>query len=178
MTVKLSNLGIGLASVFLFFLLALAAELFYIVWWRRRFRRENSAGADITGDPYVSPSKELLFFLCWKNQSRVEPAGATPGHVLSSAGADFPSRPESDSLSTKARSDAANGERDDAEWTKMYGPSRVLFTINEEREVSLSAATDDLERGVREPTPFSTPCDSPLFYTPSSSPPRESKASP
>lgn len=186
------GLGIGLTVVFVFFFFALAAELFYVLWWRRRFRSENSASAavsELSGDPYTSPSKELLYFLCWKNQSRVEPSAAPATSTPLS-----PDPPQYDGL-------------DLMKLHGLYGPSRVLFTIKEEREDSeaedgklpregkeeggetlgecLSMATGDLEtcvgdaaplvtdvseKGINEGTPFSTPCASPPFYTPLSSP--------
>ncbi|KAK9170329.1 hypothetical protein Syun_002469 [Stephania yunnanensis] len=90
------------------------------------------------------------------------------------------------------------GSGDLAKWHGLYGQSRALFTIDEdEREdpgwpegpevkkmkrVSLEERFAAAEDGGAPPvspapaldeTPFSTPCESPVFYTPSPSPPRE-----
>lgn len=63
---------------------------------------------------------------------------------------------------------------------EVHGPSRFLFTIKEEREEAEAEEsrlaeeekkkTLIIERGFLEETPFATPCSSPPFYTPRSSP--------
>ena len=86
-------------------------------------------------------------------------------------------------------------------WQGLYGPSRVLFTIKEEETEETEPHTGDkllsLETknvslggecfrrvpdespeltaavGVDEATPFSTPCASPPYFTPSPSPTRD-----
>ncbi|XP_010262971.1 PREDICTED: uncharacterized protein LOC104601369 [Nelumbo nucifera] len=178
----LSKLVIGLTVVFVVSVVALIAQVVYVIWCRRRFRRENSTGEpDFTGKPFASPSKELLYFFCWKNQSRIEPA-VPPTSLASDA------------------QDAAPELVDPLKWHGLYGPSRVLFTIKEEREDAESQKSSaerkpkkrqsleecfevtnseeleeivkvevEVERG----TPFTTPCGSPPYYTPCPSPPRE-----
>ncbi|XP_059646592.1 uncharacterized protein LOC132293231 [Cornus florida] len=189
----LSKLGIALSIVFAFSLVALVAELFYVLWRRRVFRRNNFPvhGGDHGSDSFStnpSNSKELLYFFCWKSQSRVEPDGA-------------PTRGGSDGYSPDDPAEIV----DILKLQGLYGPSRVLFTIKEEEredvesEKSLSstekghnktksilfeeclrsAGGESPEVAVRiddvgeEMTPFSTPCASPLYYTPAASPSRE-----
>ncbi|KAL6005436.1 hypothetical protein ACLOJK_006003 [Asimina triloba] len=174
----------------IFFLLALAVQLFCVFWCRRRrrFSRETSSAtpSDIitlhrpSSTPSPAPSKELLYFLyCKKQPSPVEPAGAVP-----SPAPRYPTDISRKSNSAAAGTDAAT------RWMGMYDPSSLLLmrttkaadkkTKKEEESSSSSAATDDLERGVavlRETTtPFSTPCASPPFYTPLSSPLAERKS--
>ncbi|PSS01615.1 Zinc finger protein [Actinidia chinensis var. chinensis] len=184
----LNKLGTALSVAFVVSLLALVAELVYVLWRRRLFHLQTSA-ADAGDVEYsvesAAASKELLYFLCWKQQARVEP----------------------DKRIGSGRSDRGEPEEviDMLKLQEMYGPSRVLFTIKEEEreeaesEKSLSSAEkvikktrrvtlegcfmvagDSAEVDVRiagdlETTPYSTPCDSPLYYTPTASPARESE---
>ncbi|GFY97950.1 hypothetical protein Acr_12g0004910 [Actinidia rufa] len=185
----LNKLGMALSVAFVVSLLALIAELVYVLWRRRLFRLQTSAVDD--GDVEFSgesaaASKELLYFLCWKQQSQVEP----------------------DKRIGSGQSDPGDPEEviDILKLQDMYGPSRVLFTIKEEEreeaesEKSLSSTEKVVKKtrrvtleeclmvaggspevevscaGHRETTPYSTPCDSPLFYTPSASPARESES--
>ncbi|KAK9156830.1 hypothetical protein Scep_003404 [Stephania cephalantha] len=189
---SLSRTGICLIAVLAIALSGLLAQFLYVLWCRRRFRLQNQT-QNLNSDR-IAPhhhdhhhhhtaaalSKDLLyFFLCWHHHSRIGPtaaaaaAGAPP---FSAAG------PSLDS-------------GDLAKWHGLYGPSRALFTIDEdEREdpggpevkkmkrVSLEDRFTAAEDGGAPPvspavevdeTPFSTPCESPVFYTPSPSPPRE-----
>ncbi|GKV50590.1 hypothetical protein SLEP1_g57293 [Rubroshorea leprosula] len=161
------------------------AELLYVLWRRRRFRRRSvSAGGDseMSGAQFDTPSKELLYFFCWKNQSRLEPAGVPPV------------------LSDVARDTEAPVDDDVEKWQAPYGPSRLLYTIKEEEkeraegseysveseaksssrtvslrdalaarvlsEAALAAATlaavaDEVEMEVQPVTPYYTPSPSP-----------------
>ncbi|CAA6663737.1 unnamed protein product [Spirodela intermedia] len=169
----LTRLGLALVIVFLVCLLALAVELVYLLWYRRRsFRRVSSdqelaaatvaAGDSLQGNP---TSKELLLYvLCWKNQSRIEPTAAP---VAKPSPPPPPPQP--------AEEDVVDDELE--KWRGMYA-SRVLFTISEgEKE----GAESDGGSGRAAPppggglTPFSTPCGSPPFFTPPPSPPRSSR---
>lgn len=177
------KLGAALIIVFAVILVALLAELFCVLRRRKRFRRQNFAG-----NSFYSPStKELLYFFCWKNQSRIEPQGTPPPPPpLPNA---FPP-PQSDETT----------EADDVlKWQGLYESSRVLFTIKEEdREGVDSENCSSSEKAVSTKkekragvdtasfqaavmieivdeevtTPFSTPCASPPYYTPLASPAR------
>ncbi|GAY32949.1 hypothetical protein KPL70_018434 [Citrus sinensis] len=176
--IGLTKLGTILTVVFVVSVLALVAELLYVLWRRQSFWRRSD-------QLYPKPSKEqLLYFFCWKNQSRIEPAGNT--HAPASEDAE-------------ARVSAVDDD-DVSKWQwAVYGPSRVLFTIKEEeregtettseaenetvksksKTVSFDQAESvsdqvavlvSVEEAVDEATPFSTPCASPPYYTPSPSP--------
>lgn len=158
----LSKLGISLAVVFVVCLIALIVDALYVLWRRRSPRRRGRA-VEYPEEQVYSPSKELLYFFCWKRQTSVEPGT-------------FP----------QSRNDEL------ARWEKLYGPSRVLFTIKEEEREEDEADNNRCpkESNVRETrvcledvsvvvpaevdgaTPFSTPCASPPYYTPSPSPSR------
>ncbi|XP_010557996.1 PREDICTED: uncharacterized protein LOC104826804 [Tarenaya hassleriana] len=158
--------GAVLLAVFSVFLLALLAELSYFLCLYRRSR----ARARVGDAPHAPPGKELLlFFLCRKNQSRIEPAANAPPMELRS--------PEE--TAEEAEEDVA------AKWQMdmLYGPSRFLFTIEEEEGEDGCSAEDigsdgDASRRLNPAEiggspPFSTPCASPPYYTPWPSPGRE-----
>ncbi|XP_043692581.1 uncharacterized protein LOC122643014 [Telopea speciosissima] len=184
----LSKLGTGLTVVFVVGLLLLLAEVFYVVWYRRRFRRRSATvESEASGEPYTTTdtnhyntfsSKELMYLFCWNNQSRIEPASP-------------PTAPSMDQEDISSESD------NPLKWHVLYGQSRLLFTIKEEekedleseksssaerkpnpenRRVSLSECFERAQEELpveTESTPFSTPCASPPYYTPSPSPTRD-----
>jgi hypothetical protein len=201
----LNNLGIVLTVVFSVCLAALVFEILYVLWRRRRFLRRSvtSSGADgefrsNSDSLYTKPSKELLYFFCWKNQTtRIEPDSTTPQ--------------EASAVAPPVPADGADALVEEMlKLQGMYGPSRVLFTIKEEemevtenddssienelvkskkRKKSSSdfcfegAVANDVEVEVEVEvddvtTPFWTPCASPqYYYTPSPSPPRDGNLS-
>ncbi|GMH23151.1 hypothetical protein Nepgr_024994 [Nepenthes gracilis] len=184
----LSNVGIVLTSLSPLVLLALLAEIVYLFFGRRQAPTDGRLVVDVgfAGDQSSdSPSLELLYFLCWKKRSRIEPAVAQANVPVE----------ESPEVTL-----------DVSEMMKLgglYGPSRVLSTIKEEEkeEVEPSEASSLGERhredkaedrccgsvdrvtGENSPevsvpvsldcfeTPSSTPGASP-FYTPCPSPSR------
>jgi hypothetical protein len=182
--IALSKLGSALTVVFAVSVVAILAQLFCVLRRRRRIRRQSLSGGE---NSIYNPSKELFYFFCWKNQSRIEPQEAPS-----------PSPPLYTGETT---------EVDDVlKWRGlyMYGPSRFLFTIEEEeREGVDSENCSSSEKGTKkskrviteervavvavssslpvvavtvdvdEATPFSTPCASPPYYTPLPSPARE-----
>ncbi|XVF76116.1 hypothetical protein PTKIN_Ptkin13bG0239900 [Pterospermum kingtungense] len=203
-----TKLGIALICIFATCLLALTLELVYVLWRKRRFRqrsvisgRARSVDSEFWNSPnfHAAPSKELLYFFCWKNQpARVEPSS----EAMSPA-------PTTEAAATADGSEgAATSEDDDdelAKWKALYGQSSVLYTIKEEeregadivdssadhqgeakseKRICLkdcfssgvaemgddAAVVDDVKEDV---TPFSTPCASPPYFTPSPSPARD-----
>ncbi|KAL6956664.1 hypothetical protein U1Q18_014296 [Sarracenia purpurea var. burkii] len=193
----LSKLGTALSVVFVVSLVALVAEVVYVLWRRRLISRQTDPGDGGCGGAAAASKELLLYFLCWKHQSRIEPDG---GSGSTANRADGTSPPDT---SMEAMIDMMKLQG-------MYGPSRVLFTIKEEekedaeseKSLSLSSSpvasaekvlpkktrrrrvsleecfSDDAEFpeltltvvGDREATPYSTPIDSPLYYTPAGSP--------
>lgn len=197
----LNNLGTVLTVVFSACLAALVVEILYVLWRRRRFLRRSvtSSGADgefrsNSDSLYTKPSKELLYFFCWKNQTpRIEPDSTTP----QAASAVAPPVPADGADALVEEMMKLQG---------MYGPSRVLFTIKEEEmevtENDDSSIENELVKSKKRKksssdfcfegaiandvvvevddvtTPFWTPCASPqYYYTPSPSPPRDGNLS-
>ncbi|XVE75876.1 hypothetical protein DITRI_Ditri12bG0126900 [Diplodiscus trichospermus] len=197
----LTKLGIALIVIFATCLLALTIEVVYVVWRKRRFNQRSvvsrgtpSVDSEFSNSPfYAAPSKELLYFFCWKNQpARVEPsAGVVP--------------PTPTEAATAPDSEAAVVEDDDelAKWQALYGQSRLLYTIKEEEREGADGIENSADQSegksekrvclrecfsggvveiaddmaivvdVQEGTPFSTPCASPPYFTPSPSPGRD-----
>ncbi|XWS66590.1 hypothetical protein CRYUN_Cryun05aG0212800 [Craigia yunnanensis] len=195
-----TKLVIALIGIFATCLLVLTVELAYVLWRKRRFRQRSvvtggtrSVDCEFSNSPfYDAPSKELFYFFCWKNQpARVEPSsGVVSSPTLATTEAD-------------SEAAVVEDDDELAKWQALYGQSRVLYTIKEEeREGSDSVENsadqseaksekricwgDCLSGGVieiaddavlvvdvEEATPFSTPCSSPPYFTPSPSPDRD-----
>jgi len=66
-----SGLGIGLSLVFGCLLLALAAELYYLLWWKKRI-----ASSEVEYD-YNNYAKELIQLFCWKKSASLHATSAT-----------------------------------------------------------------------------------------------------
>ncbi|KAL4295594.1 hypothetical protein GQ457_12G012390 [Hibiscus cannabinus] len=191
-----TKIGIALIVIFAACLFALFIELVYVLWRKRSFRQRSviSGGArsidsEFSGSP--APSKELLYFFCWKNQpARVEPSSG----IVSPTTTEAATAPESDAAATEDDDDEL------AKWQALYGQARILYTIKEEERegndsVENSAdqsevrnekrprltdclsggdeSSDDVALAVDLETPFSTPCASPPYFTPSPSPDRD-----
>ena len=152
---------------------------------------------------YVLPSKELLYLFCWKNQSRIEPNEVNSNNnnqtdpetnqnptdqvddeLLKLQGLYGQSR----LLFTIKEDDDDDDDDDDDEATERSPEGLDQVVVEKEAiysdhddEVSIgSTLTDDdvavsviTVEEVYEATPFSTPCASPPYYTPSPSPSRE-----
>ncbi|CAI9779808.1 unnamed protein product [Fraxinus pennsylvanica] len=192
----LSKLGTALTIIFVIALVALFTELFYVLWRRRVFRRQNPTVVQGGGDQLsqyssdcsvssAASSKELLYFFCIRPRE---------------------TNSNTDSLNSNA---PPQMDIDVLKLQGMYGPSRFLFTINEEERedfelppaekdqnqsetvsledgfnlteesqeefvVVVAAAEEEVDhvRGI-DVTPFSTPCGSPVYFTPSASPVHE-----
>ncbi|KAJ9181310.1 hypothetical protein P3X46_009450 [Hevea brasiliensis] len=190
----LYKICIVLIVFFVISLVLLVVEIFYVLWHRRRFWSGSVADGDVEFSDesfYQTPSKELLYFFCWKNQtSRIELAGAeTTAAPVATAPPLPPIMPADAHVDEMLKQHA------------LYGPSKVLFTIKEEEKEEMETDSSSAENGERkrkkktkkksrstsledvavtavvididDSTPFSTPCASPPYYTPSPSPSRD-----
>lgn len=208
----ISKLGTALAVVFVALVVALFAQLVFVLWRRRAFRRSippvyqaESGSGDVESQSqsssfFSAPSKELFLFFCLRTDThlaRIEPS-TTPS-LHNSTG----STPESPEMELVDLLKLQSG---------LYGPSKILFTIKEEEKEDLESVCSSVEKGPKkktnskrrsledffeidrdspeispevvvtaaddchleiESTPFSTPCTSPTYFTPSASPARE-----
>lgn len=175
----LSKLGKALALVFVVSLIALLSELLYVLCRRRLFLRQDH--------PELTAKDDLRYFFCLKTHSRVEPAGAA--RVRGSDGSSVDDRMEvidlfklremygpsrvlftikeeeerEDFDSEKSLSSATNRAR-----TRNLSDSFEDTGVSPELVLTIDVAEDDIEA-----TPFSTPCASPLYFTPTASPVHE-----
>ncbi|KAF3778642.1 hypothetical protein EJ110_NYTH43052 [Nymphaea thermarum] len=178
---SLSSLGIGLSLVFGCLFLALLAELYYVLWWKKRLNREVE-------DEYNSSMKELLYLFCWKKRASMSSAAVNPQEVCI-AGRNASAR----NLHEQNEQPGSNkdlllmpfGEESvESEIMRLHhlsGPPRFLFTIKEETKEDMESEDGRSRCGrsgkgsrtkslsdllVAVETPFTTPLSSPPFLTP------------
>ncbi|KAL4182902.1 hypothetical protein AMTRI_Chr11g152480 [Amborella trichopoda] len=151
---SMNTFAAAITGIFAVFFLAIVAELYYVLWWRKRFREEtavSSISGDLSSESYQSQSKELLYFLCWKNQAT---AAATPVNSITAAfPATSPPQPDNFQHSSASPQSESDGslcftppplpESDDFLYFppemdpdllrlhSLMGYPRVLFTIKE-----------------------------------------------
>ncbi|KAL8526976.1 hypothetical protein ACS0TY_016008 [Phlomoides rotata] len=195
---SLSKLGIVLTIIFVVSLLALLAQLFYVLWRRRVFRRQTYISGGVRdGADHLSiysstessfSSREFLFFFCMRSNSNSIAGTGRNGD-----------------RDSNRRLDMEVVDIDLLKIQGMFGPPRFLFTIKEEEregfespaDKSMHSAEKELKKidegnrvsleecfkaadavveveidvgGGNDATPFTTPCASPEFHTPSASP--------
>lgn len=180
-----SGLGIGLSFVFGCILLGLVAELYYLLWWKKRI---NSREIE---DHFTNYAAEISYLCCWKKSNSIDS-----------------SRNSTQELTSSVRNSEVNGHENDLEvggngkdgnmqfkgfdeesveselmrLHNLCGPPRFLFTIKEETKEDLES-DDGKSRGDRSrkgsrtrslsdiiiavDTPFLTPLPSPPLKTPS-----------
>ncbi|XP_057436435.1 uncharacterized protein LOC130728865 [Lotus japonicus] len=172
---SLSSVGLGLSIVFGCLLLALVAEVYYLLWWKKRI-----INREIEND-YGSPVKELFNMFCWKrpSSSSLRQNGFTPPELCSSVriGENLVYNPE-----LQAQSQTNKGflfkpfgedglEEEYMRQQGLFGPPRFLFPIIEESKEDLESQ-DSKSRGrslgdlLVVETPYLTPNASPPFFTP------------
>ncbi|CAL9165536.1 unnamed protein product [Musa hybrid cultivar] len=179
----LSSLGIGLSLVSGCLFLALVAELYYLLWWKKRSSREVDHDSR-------SPAGELLYLCCWRKPSSLSSTALNPRDMTTSVDAAAYSdegqlQLRADSSSKDLLLKAFGGEDGmEAELMRLHGlagPPRFLFTIKEETKEDLESE-DGRSRGgrsrkssrgkslselfVSSDTPFLTPLSSPPLFTP------------
>lgn len=178
---SLSSVGLGLSIIFGCLLLALVAEVYYLLWWKKRITNR-----EIEND-YGNPVKELFYLFCWKRppSSSLRQTSFTPPELCSSMriGDTFVHDPEQVySHSGKDFVFKPFGEDGiDAEYMRqqdLLGPPRFLFTIVEESKEDLESDDGKSKcdkKGSRGrslgdllvvETPYMTPTTSPPFFTP------------
>ncbi|KAJ8765846.1 hypothetical protein K2173_020362 [Erythroxylum novogranatense] len=172
---SMSCVGLGLSIVFVCLLLALVAELYYLLWWKRRFTNRKN------GEDYSNPARELFYMFCLKKPSSLRHSEAVFSSVRITdtlVNNDQESQPD---VSTSK--DLFGNDQEEVELMRLQnlsGPSRFLSTIIEETKEDLefedaksrddnksaqgSRSSSDLLITVE--TPYLTPLASPPFLTP------------
>lgn len=121
-----SGLGIALSLVFGCLLLALIAELYYLIWWKK-LRIDNTTQTN--PEPDLLSTKELFHFFCWTKPTNPSSAGAGIRRREGNP------EPEPDPVDVEAgpTKDAAV----EAELLRLQ--NRLLFTIKEETKEDLES---------------------------------------
>ncbi|XP_027163104.1 uncharacterized protein LOC113763472 [Coffea eugenioides] len=180
-----SGLGIGLSFVFGCIFLGLVAELYYLLWWKKRINNREIE------DHFTNYAAEISYLFCWKKSNSTDS-----------------SRNDTQELAASVINSEVNGHENDLELGgngkdgsmqfkgfgeesveselmrlhNLCGPPRFLFTIKEETKEDLES-DDGKSRGDRSrkgsrtrslsdiiiavDTPFRTPLPSPPLKTPS-----------
>ncbi|KAF8396782.1 hypothetical protein HHK36_018414 [Tetracentron sinense] len=181
----LSSLGIGLSLVFGFLFLALIAELYYLLWWKKRINNREIE------EDYSSSARELFYLFCWKRPSSLSSTVLNSQQLCNSVritdahGNQSNTQLHMHSGSSKDLLLKPFGEDGvETELVRLHslsGPSRFLFTIKEETKEDLESEDgksrgDKSRKGSRSrslsdllitvETPYLTPLSSPPFFTP------------
>ncbi|KAH7542472.1 uncharacterized protein LOC107411112 [Ziziphus jujuba] len=175
-----SGLGLSLSIVFGCLLLALVAELYYLLWWKKKRITDREIE-----DEYRNFAKELFHSVCWKRPSPVhtnetkEIRDHHPDAIINGHEPDLELGGSTKDLLLKT-----NGEEGvESELMRLHnlaGPPRFLFTIKEETKEDLESE-DGKSRGDRSRKGSRTRSLSDLivavdtpFLTPLASPPLKS----
>lgn len=142
-----SGLGLGLSLFFGFLILAVIAELYYLLWWKKRNNR--SRGIE---DGYNNLVKESThFFFCWRRSSSLHPTASA--NQDSAKGTEVNSNGDLESGSGSSKDlllKAFGGEEGvEAELMRLHnlaGPPRFLYTIKEESKEDLEYSDDGRSR--------------------------------
>ncbi|XP_061996738.1 uncharacterized protein LOC133714604 [Rosa rugosa] len=186
---SLSSVGLGLSVVFGCLFLALIAELYYLLWWKKRLTNREIE------DDYSSPSKEVFYMFCWRRTSKsLSHMAQSPQQLCSSFRitdtlVHQPNAQLQLHMHTASNNDLLlkpfEEDELDAELMRLQsasGPPRHLFTIVEETKEDLesedakSRCGDKSQKGSRSKslsdllitveTPYLTPLGSPTLFTP------------
>lgn len=179
---SLSSVGLALSIVFGCLLLALVAELYYLLWWKRRFTNKE------IGDDYSSPARELFYMFCLKKPSSLRHSQEVCSSVRITDTLVHQDQESQLQVNTtkdlllKPFGDDNTMETELMSLHSLSGPPRFLFTIIEETKEDLesedgkSRADNKSAKGSRSrslsdliltmETPYLTPLASPPFFTP------------
>lgn len=187
---RLSNVGIVLITIFAISLVILLTQLFYVLWRRRVFRRHGGGGDRYPQHSSLDSSfssKELLYFFCVRPRPNSLTAPDTADGLSSNPRPEIevidvdllkihgifgPPRflftiKEEEGEHAESPSDISLPASSEEEVKKVVDGSRSRETLPECFE-AVAVEIDD--HYWSDATPFSTPCDSPMYFTPSASP--------
>ncbi|XVF05524.1 hypothetical protein REPUB_Repub05bG0179600 [Reevesia pubescens] len=170
-----SGLGIGLSLVFGCLLLALVAELYYLLWWKKRI-----ASTEVEDD-YNNYAKELVQLFCWKKSASLHAATNTNNNqdlvkdqVTNGVEPDLELGSNKDLLLKGFGEEGIESEL--MRLHNLAGPPRFLFTIKEETKEDLESEDGRSRKGSRTrslsdliltvDTPFLSPLASPPLKSP------------
>lgn len=163
-----SGLGIGLSFLFGCILMGLVAELYYLLWVRRRIRDREAEGE------YTSIGSDIAYLFCCKKSSSVVTRTSTQALTTSELNGynqDLEMGTGKDSL-LKGFGEDEGVEAELMRLHNLCGPPRFLFTIKEETKEDLESEDGKSRKGSRTrslshdlmiavETPFLSPLSSP-----------------
>lgn len=148
-----SGLGIGLSFVFGFILMGLVAELYYLLWWKKRKVYSSNRKIEKPAFPW-----------CWRKPNSV--SGVSSRELTNSARNEF----EQEDVEMGASKLGYGEEGVESELMRMHnlcGPPRFLFTIKEENREDLESEDGKSRtsncRSVTDHHVFDNPPPSPSF---------------
>ncbi|KGN47164.1 uncharacterized protein LOC101220684 [Cucumis sativus] len=173
-----SGLGIGLSLVFGCLLFALVAELYYLLWWKKR-----SITSSHVEDEFTNYAKEFFHLICWNwkkgssssssSSSLQQPNSSRENQrnlELRNQESDIEIGCSKDLLLKSSGGEDGGVELELMRLHNLAGPPRFLFTIKEETKEDLESE-DRSRKGSRTrslsdliltvDTPFLTPLPSP-----------------
>lgn len=169
---SLNSLGLGLSLVFGCLFLALIAEIYYVLWWKKRV-----SNTEIEEGYSSSSGREFFYLFCWKKPSSLSSTALNPqdGHLnVNDSENQQQSNTSKDFLLKPYGEDGM--ETEIMRLHNLQGPPRFLFTIKEETKEDLESEDGRSRKGSRNrslsdllltiETPFLTPLSSPAFFTP------------
>ncbi|KAF6137747.1 hypothetical protein GIB67_040455 [Kingdonia uniflora] len=167
-------LGIGLGLVLGLCFIGLVAELYYLLWWKKRVTNK-----DIEEDSSTSSSREIReisYLLCWRKPSSLSLTTTALDPQVQDVQIEL-INPNSDKdfVAKPFGEEDASIERELMRLHGLSGPTRLLFTIKEETKEDLesedgrsithkSKCLNDFLVAVD--TPFLTPMPSPIPLSP------------
>lgn len=131
---SLSHLGIGLSFLFGCLLLGFIGELYYVFWWKKRFRNKGNQDSS-------HPTTELSYFFCWKS-----PIGSSRKQELPTSIKRPSNSLEQDFQVLRNYNGEEGIESELMRLHNLCGPPRFLFTIKEETKEDLESE-DGRSRG-------------------------------
>ncbi|KAI3683686.1 hypothetical protein L1987_84199 [Smallanthus sonchifolius] len=162
---SIAKLVTVLTIIFVVSVVFLIAELLFILR-RRRFFPPQSTQPPISGDDQ-NPTK-LLYFFGLKSETRVEPSEALEDPVI-----DVFKLLEANGRS-RVLCTIKEDDIEEVESTSLPVVDSVEIVSSATEKVSLQACFESEEAAERV---FSSPCDSPMFFTPMGSPARDGVSS-
>ncbi|KAG6670068.1 hypothetical protein I3843_01G276600 [Carya illinoinensis] len=180
---SLSSVGLALSVIFGCLFLALVAELYYLLWWKKRLTNREME------NDYSGPASDLFYMFCWKKSTSLRHTALDPQELRSSMGitGTLVHEPEGQPHMQSNKDFLLKPFGDDDMETEfmrlqnLSGPPRFLFTIIEETKEDLESDDgkprgDKSGKGSRSrslsdlllpsETPYLTPLASPSFFTP------------
>ncbi|KAK4780559.1 hypothetical protein SAY87_016665 [Trapa incisa] len=178
------KLGIGLSIIFGCLVLALGAEVYYLLWWKKKTAINPSSQETVesaAGYSFYAAKELLIQLICWKKKPSSDQQHRSGGDRIhdSKVGEDDPELAAGDGSIIKHQQFAGDEESVELELMRLHnlaGPPRFLFTITEETREDLESHDERSRKGSRGrslsdlilssvDTPFRTPLPSPTMKT-------------